>query len=358
MPSNYLYFDAGMHWFVVIFSIFTLFGPQTLGNQNLKAFGRNRHFAKRNNSKPDRLVKKNFQQSLLKSFRSDKIPFDDSVKIAEDLLLTDHIVDHEKQNNFQENGFKFDSDTVEEISKKLNIPQVIERCINLGDIALTFDDGISKYTRQVLEILEEENVKATFFILGNTLDDPKNQQVVNEVLDKMKADGHTISSHSYSHPNFDDLWPEGIQCEMDKTKGLFLERLGKAPRFMRPPFGNINSQSIKSLNDLGYFIIKWNLDTNDWMYTEAPEKSFSEFREKLPDQSKINDIKYHKRGLTELGVKTMMKALLDSKIVLMHDVNPGIIPALPRLIKYAKELGYRFVSMEECLGGLNPYFDS
>lgn len=246
-----------------------------------------------------------------------------------------------------------------EANKKYGLPKVIEKCVRPGDIALTFDDGVSKVTKDVLDILRRENVKATFFVIGNTLDSPiLGEKFAGEVLNQMLKDGHVIASHSYSHPNFDEFWPEGIHHEMNRAKELFIKHIGKSPRFMRPPFGNVTPRTIQALHDLGYFIIRWNVDTNDWMHTDAPEKSYHEFRSKLPDEAKINEIRWQKNGLTELGIRTMINGILDSKIALMHDIHPGITRFLPRLIKHARALGYQLVSMDECLGGIHPYFES
>lgn len=246
-----------------------------------------------------------------------------------------------------------------EASQKYGLPKVIEKCVRPGDISLTFDDGVSKITKDVLDILRREKVKATFFVIGNTLDSPiLGKKFANEILNQMLKDEHVIASHSYSHPNFDELWPEGIYHEMNRANELFIKHIGKSPRFMRPPFGNVTPRTIQALHDLGYFIIRWNVDTNDWMYTDAPEKSYREFRSKLPDEAKINEIRWQKNGLTELGIKTMINGILDSKIALMHDIHSGITQFLPLLIKHARILGYQLVGMDECLGGINPYFES
>ena len=246
-----------------------------------------------------------------------------------------------------------------EASKKYDLPEVIVKCVRRGDIALTFDDGVSKVTKDVLDILRREKVKATFFVIGNTLDSPVlGEEFAKQLLNQMIEDGHVIASHSYSHPDFNTYWPEGIYHEMNRANELFIKSVGISPRFMRPPFGNVSPRTVQALHDLGYFIIRWNVDTNDWMYTDAPEKSFREFSGKLPNEDDINNIRWQKNGLTELGIKTMINNILDSKIALMHDIHPGINMFLPRLIQHARALGYQFVSMDECLGGINPYFES
>ena len=230
----------------------------------------------------------------------------------------------ETESKSSDNEPQLDSSSVLEASRTYGHPSVIEKCLVRGDIALTFDDGISMITQNVLKILRREMIE----------------------------DGHVVASHSYSHPNFDEYWPEGIQHEMNRAKDLFHKHMGKSPRFMRPPFGNTTPRTVKALHDLGYFIIRWNVGTNDWMHKKAPEKALVEFSSKLPDREKINSIRWQKNGLTELGVKTMINSILDSRIVLMHDIHLGIVNFLPRLISHARNLGYRFVSMDECLGGI------
>lgn len=301
-----------------------------------------------------------------RSKRCDKImlkPCKNSSESNQDTAIANSPFDKIKWDEFEsESSPKLiqqkDDLPVLEASKKYGLPSVIEKCVTRGDIALSFDDGVSRVTQEVLNILRKARVKATFFVLGNTLDSPiLGEDFAKKVLTQMIEDGHVIASHSYSHPNFDDYWPEGIQHEMNRAKGLFQKHISRSPRFMRPPFGNASPRTIKALNDLGYFIIRWNVDTNDWMHKYAPEKSLREFSSKLPEQEKINSVRWQKGGLTDLGVRTVINGILDSKIALMHDIHSGITGFLPQLIQHARNLGYRFVSMDECLGGINPYFE-
>lgn len=296
------------------------------------------------------------EKSLLKSYKNDSS--------HEDVIISNHVLpqvnwtDESLKSSSSFKNSRLDNLPVLEASKKYGLPLVIDKCVVRGDIALTFDDGVSYVTQKVLDILRQEDIKATFFILGNTLDSTVlGETFAKKILKQMIADGHVVASHSYSHPNFDGYWPEGIRYEMNRSNELFQKHIGKSPRFMRPPFGNVTPQTIKALHDLGYFIIRWNVDTNDWIHKEAPSTLLKEFSSKLPDQQRIDSIKLQKCGLTDLGVRTIINGILDSKIALMHDIHPGIISFLPQLIQHTKNLGYRFVSMQECLGGINPYFE-
>jgi peptidoglycan/xylan/chitin deacetylase (PgdA/CDA1 family) len=244
--------------------------------------------------------------------------------------------------------------SVREVHEMMKFPSVITKCHKKGDLALTFDDGLSGVTLDVIEFLKRENVPATFFIIGQTLElfTIGNRRPA-AILESLLENGHELASHSYSHPNFNDYWPEGIECEMNKTAGLFESLIGLRPRFMRPPFGNANEKTIKALHNLGYFIINWNADTNDWLHKNVPEKALLEFTAKVPSIAHLNMIQLQKGP----NQKAALLSALDSKIVLMHDILPNIVDYGPKIIAHARALGYSFVTMSECLGGVNPYFN-
>ena len=333
-----------------ILSIFLLFTGESLCFSKSAKLMNSVDYYKKTISLKKNMKAANLRKSLLKSGRSNFLESDgiEQTKIKWNDTIS----------SIEANKKLLDNSNVRDASKKYAIPLVIEKCVNRGDLALTFDDGVSLVTQKVLNILREENVKATFFVLGNTLDSSTlGEYLVQNILKQMIEDGHVIGSHSYSHPNFDDYWPEGIQHEMNRSKELFKKHIQRAPRFMRPPFGNVTPRTIQALHDLGYFIIRWNVDTNDWMYINEPQKTILEFSKKLPNEDQINNIRFQKRGLTELGIKTMINNILDSKIALMHDIHTTITNFLPKLIINARTLGYRFVSMDDCLGGINPYFE-
>ena len=242
---------------------------------------------------------------------------------------------------------------VREVHDLMGFPSVITKCHKKGDLALTFDDGLSAVTLDVIEMLKREKVTATFFIIGQTLElrTIGNRQPT-AILEALLENSHELASHSYSHPNFNDYWPEGIECEMNKTAGLFDSLIGRKPRFMRPPFGNASERTIKALHNLGYFIINWNADTNDWLHKNTPERALLEFHNKVPSLAHLKMIQLQKGP----NQKAALLNALDSKIVLMHDILPNIVDYGPKIIAHARALGYNFVTMSECLGGVNPYF--
>ncbi len=243
--------------------------------------------------------------------------------------------------------------SVGRVNELMGYPSVITKCFRKGDLALTFDDGLSQVTSEVIDMLKRENVTATFFIIGQTLElNLIGNRKPKEVLESMLRSGHEFASHTYSHPNLDEHWPEGIEYEMRKTGDLFENLTGHRPRFMRPPFGNASERTIKALHSLGYFIVNWNADTNDWLHKNAPDRALLEFTTKVPSLAHVKMIELQKGP----NQKAALFDTLDSKIVLMHDILPRIVEYGPQIIAHARALGYNFVSMSECLGGVNPYF--
>ncbi len=237
--------------------------------------------------------------------------------------------------------------SVKEAQKKQDFPRVILHGRCPGRLALTFDDGLSLNTLKVLKILRENNIKATFFILGEKLakdliqDGPEWEILTpKELIDLIISEGHEVASHSFSHPNFLQLSNEEIVEQMEKTGDQFKALISDNPRFMRPPYGYLDLRVIQILEELGYFIICWSIDTDDWKvgteeWRAEPQFAIDNFKRRInPDCSKY------------------------SGIVLMHDNHGKIHEYLPKIIEHARELGYEFSKVSEILGGVNPFFEA
>lgn len=126
--------------------------------------------------------------------------------------------------------------------------------------ALTFDDGpVEKLTLDLLDVLEEAKVSATFFCVGCRA--KKHSAIVSEVARR----GHEIGNHSWSHPNFLTLTDQELQSEVKKTQDCLGEILGTAPKLLRPPFGLMTAhQQALCKQWCGCDTVRWNLDTQDW----------------------------------------------------------------------------------------------
>lgn len=199
-------------------------------------------------------------------------------------------------------------------------------------VYLTFDDGPSEtVTPQILDILKEENVKATFFIVGHALE---KSDVAKEILKRESEEGHSIGNHTYSH-NYKYLYPnktvsvDNFMSDIEKTNSAIREVLGEdfSVRAIRFPGGHMTWKGTKALDEVlwakDYHYVDWNSLSKD-----------SEGKSKNADQ------------LFEQVIETAKGR--EKAVVLMHD-NYGkeeTAKALPKIIEYFKEQGYEFRTMK------------
>lgn len=185
-------------------------------------------------------------------------------------------------------------------------------------IALTFDDGPHKcYTPEILDILGEYGVKATFFVIGSNCED--NLAIVQREIDS----GHEIGNHTYSHPHLTKIKAERLFSELIKTENILFELGEYRPKLFRPPEGIYSLTVSKTLERLDYIPILWTVDTTDW---------------KLPSAEKIAD--------------TVLKNISSGEIILCHDFVSGksnTPDALRIFIPKLLEQGYVFVTVSELI---------
>nr|KAJ3420508.1 chitin deacetylase [Polyrhizophydium stewartii] len=149
-----------------------------------------------------------------------------------------------------------------------NAPQTdssgdILRCRDNADFAWTFDDGPSTLSPQVVSALRSNNVKATFFVVGSQV-----MQNPNLLLAAYRA-GHQIALHTWSHPYLTKLTDDQVVAEVVWTAKAVKEVIGVTPRFIRPPYGDINDRVRAVLKAMGLQVVIWNIDTDDW--NKAPD---------------------------------------------------------------------------------------
>jgi len=189
-------------------------------------------------------------------------------------------------------------------------------------VALTFDDGPNgEYTEQVLDILEGEDVKGTFFLIG------KNVETYPEIAKEIVAEGHCIGNHSYTHPW---LLPfetkKGIAAEISKTERAIYNATGVHPRLFRPPHGFRTPWMISALHKMGYKVIMWDDMTTDYMAGSKPK-----------------GIAHHIISHCKPG----SIIVLHDGLNLDHGANrENTIEALRVIIKELKNEGYRFVTLK------------
>jgi peptidoglycan/xylan/chitin deacetylase (PgdA/CDA1 family) len=202
---------------------------------------------------------------------------------------------------------------------------IIRRGPDLKVVALTFDDGPSpKYTPRVLGILREEKVKATFFLVG------KHVEKYPYLAKRIAEEGHEIGNHTYSHRDLVPATKKVVVNEVKKAERVIEGACGVRPLYFRPPRGIYSNAVRKLILDLGYTILLWSLSSLDW--SGASSKLI------------LNRVKkYVRRG----------------SIILFHDsgalIKPeggsreNMVKALPEVIRYLKNNGYRFVTISELI---------
>lgn len=201
-------------------------------------------------------------------------------------------------------------------SKKNNIKQDNNRNLkefsNKKLIAFTFDDGPSYIgTNKLLDNLDKYNARVTFFVLGSRVENYK------DTLTKAYKMGNTIGNHTYSHSNLLKLDNYSVMDEIKKTNETIKNITGSETIYLRPPYGNINSD-IKNISNM--YTILWDLDTEDW---------------KNKDKDRIADY--------------IVSNAHDGSIVLLHDLyETSVDGALLAMERLEKE-GYAFVTIDEMI---------
>lgn len=226
-------------------------------------------------------------------------------------------------------------------------------------VYLSFDDGPGPFTQQVLDVLKQENIKATFFVCsrwGQSLHSsgPSLFELYPEALERMVDEGHIIGNHTASHPNLMGLSQAQVLAELDINQTELNRILGdKAPAMtlIRPPFGGPwFSNYRQSRKDAMLALLQrrglpmlwtWegdSRDSADWTRGEWFEPNESYQPKLLTFAIKVERIKKQilQNALGGLGF-----------VVLMHDIHPTSIGALPHIITELKQAGYRFATMED-----------
>ncbi|NSW81931.1 MAG: polysaccharide deacetylase family protein [Syntrophothermus sp.] len=185
-------------------------------------------------------------------------------------------------------------------------------------VALTFDDGPDpRYTPQVLDILKQHRVHATFFVVGESV------QRHPDIVKRELQEGHEIENHSYTHPDLGKKNAAEILKELETTQKVIEITAGRAPRYFRPPRGLFNTQVVEIAQRLGMKTVLWDIGVE--------HRAFRDPR----------DMAYRVVGKAHPGI-----------IILAHDGRLDrslTVKALPILINEYQKMGYRFVTLTELL---------
>ncbi|KAJ9063922.1 hypothetical protein DSO57_1035838 [Entomophthora muscae] len=207
--------------------------------------------------------------------------------------------------------------------------QYLDKCIIPGQVALTFDDGPDQYANQLMAIANQLNVKLTMFVIGNKLKNPTYQRY----LKKYHAAGHTIASHTYSHPFITKLTDDQLREEMSKTDDAIHKIIGVRPIFMRNPYSDSNQRTMALLESMGYKSIFTSLDTEDTVFGVTE-----------PSRIITNTIQ---------GLKADPK--LTPYVITQHETYKSSVSSLPRIVAEIHKRRYTIVSIEKCFGTDSAY---
>ncbi|MDR0816192.1 MAG: polysaccharide deacetylase family protein [Desulfovibrio sp.] len=200
---------------------------------------------------------------------------------------------------------------------------IIDQPMNENLCALTFDDGPSRFTPQLLDALNDYGIPATFFLVGSMAE--KYPYLVRRIV----AEGHEVGNHSWSHPNLRMVPRDRKLAEIARTDVL-LRSLGAAPLFLRPPYGAFDNSTVEAAGSLGLSIILWSVDTKDWRRLPANYAGLRNGRGQVCPTGAL-------RG-----------------IFLFHDTHRATVDDLPRIVGQLRAGGCsRFVTVSEYLDGIS-----
>jgi peptidoglycan/xylan/chitin deacetylase (PgdA/CDA1 family) len=193
--------------------------------------------------------------------------------------------------------------------------------INSNKVALTFDDAPdTKYTPAILDILKKYNVKATFFVVGQSV------EKYPSVVKRMIKEGHVVGNHTYNHSLLTKLSNEQFQTQVNKTQKLLKSTIGYTPKLFRPPYGEISESQLLWASTHHMVVVNWNVDSLDWKQLSQTQVS-------------ANILNHAKAG----------------SIILQHagggpnqDLS-GTVSALPGIIEALQSRGYQLVTLPELL---------
>lgn len=205
-----------------------------------------------------------------------------------------------------------------------------ENCIYRGEdenqvVSLTFDDGPSEATSMILDLLDEYNVKATFFWQGSNL--IKYPAIVNRAI----KEGHELANHSWDHQNGNGMEPTNLwDDQIAPTFKIYDSLYNQKVQLYRPPFGVITKEQLGFLSKQSIKTVLWSISTLDW---------------DVSSNSGIDIFQRFKSGLH------------PGAIVLLHDVdfNDSLtekLHGIEKIIQHGKTEGYEFVTVTEQLNHL------
>jgi len=193
---------------------------------------------------------------------------------------------------------------------------------NLPEVALTFDDGPSIYTPQVLTILQRYGVNATFFPIG------QNIAQFPAYLRQALAEGNAIGNHTFTHPNLRTLSAMSIYQELHEAQNSILHTTSTRPTVFRPPYGEYNADVLTASSQLGMTFVTWSAGAEDW---------------------------YNPQPSAEAIASHILSAACNGAIFLLHEGGGNrahTVAALPTIITGLQARGFTLVTLPQMFAHL------
>lgn len=182
-------------------------------------------------------------------------------------------------------------------------------------LSISFDAAWGRAnTEEILNILDRYEAKTTFFLVGFWAE--KHPDLVCEIV----ARGHEIGNHSATHPHMNSLSPGQIREELRRCSDLVASVTGTPTTLFRPPYGEYNDQVVAISREMGYECVQWNVDSLDWKNISAEDM-----------------------------VRRCTKNVNPGDIVLFHNDSKYILDALPRILEYYTQAGYKIIPVSQLL---------
>jgi peptidoglycan/xylan/chitin deacetylase (PgdA/CDA1 family) len=192
-----------------------------------------------------------------------------------------------------------------------------------GYVGLTFDDGPSATTPQLLKALTDAHLRATMFNMGS------NAQAHPDLVRQEVAAGMWVGNHTFTHPDMTTLSSNQSFEELASTQWVLSSILGKAPTLYRPPYGSTDAQVRAQEQQLHLLEVLWTVDSRDWAGASADD------------------------------IVAAVRTLQPGGIILMHDWPANTIAAIPRIAEVLKEKGLcagRIVYTPQDISGVGTTF--
>ena len=183
-------------------------------------------------------------------------------------------------------------------------------------VYLTFDEGYEAgYTPRILQILKDNDVKATFFLTAHYINTQE------ELVKEMINEGHIIGNHTVNHKSLPELTEEKVRSEVMELHQVVQEKFNYEMKYLRPPKGEFSEKTLQIISQLGYKSVMWSFAYEDWEENNQPNEQEAK--------------------------KKILNNLHNGEIMLLHGNSKTNTNILDSIIKEAISKGYEFKSLDQ-----------